>query len=776
MKSYLSLIPISAKVRRRQNRITILCILISVLLVTTVFSMADMMIRTEATALREKHGNWHIEIQNLSSSVGEEIRRESWVSAVGWSETFNRDGDHPFYIGEKKAVLQGTDEAYMTQLTSSLEEGNFPSQDNQVILSSNAKEAIHAKLGDEVTLHTPAGDKIFTVCGFGSDDKAYYQGQLFLIGVYMDQTAFTGLMEENGIVSNPACYVRFQETAKAGIAISKLQEKYQLPEDSISENTAVMGISGQSSLESMKNIYTIAFVLFALVLLAGILMISGSLNSTVTQRTAFFGMLRCIGASRRQIIRFVRIEALNWCKTAVPGGLFLGTLITWGLCLLLHYGIGGEFATTPVFRLSPVGLVSGTLVGIVTVFLAAQSPARHAARVSPMAAVSGHTEKEPSKKRPSKLGSGKIDWILGFYHASASKKNWFLMAASYALSIILFFCFSVGLDFARELLPSLRSWQPDITFNGYANARILDQSLTNEIQAIPGVTHVFGISYINQVPVDSSRPEISSVSLASYSDYLLNCSESSVVQGDISAIYKDTHKVLTIQNKDNPLKLGDTLEIAGKEVQIACVLSDGLFSSESIVICSQKTFQQLMGQQDYSLIGVQLEKNAPDTTIERLSSLVSQDVIYSDMRESNRQDRATYWATRIIGYSFLAIIAMITAFHIINSISMSVTAHTKQYGTMRAVGMEGRQLTRMITAEAFTYAFSGLLAGCSVGLPLSRLLYLRLITRYFGTAWHLPVDILCIIFLFVFASAAVAVRGPSKRICCMAITETIKSL
>lgn len=111
MKSYLSLIPISAKVRRRQNRITILCILISVLLVTTVFSMADMMIRTEATALREKHGNWHIEIQNLSSSVGEEIRRESWVSAVGWSETFNRDGDQPFYIGEKKAVLQGTDEA-----------------------------------------------------------------------------------------------------------------------------------------------------------------------------------------------------------------------------------------------------------------------------------------------------------------------------------------------------------------------------------------------------------------------------------------------------------------------------------------------------------------------------------------------------------------------------------------------------------------------------------------------------------------------------------------
>ena len=42
MKSYLSLIPISAKVRKRQNRMTMLCIIISVLLVTMIFSMADM--------------------------------------------------------------------------------------------------------------------------------------------------------------------------------------------------------------------------------------------------------------------------------------------------------------------------------------------------------------------------------------------------------------------------------------------------------------------------------------------------------------------------------------------------------------------------------------------------------------------------------------------------------------------------------------------------------------------------------------------------------------
>lgn len=77
----------------------------------------------------------------------------------------------------------------------------------------------------------------------------------------------------------------------------------------------------------------------------------------------------------------MRLEALNWCKAAVPMGVILGVAISCGVCALLHYGIGGEFATMPVFALSPVGIICGVLVGIVTVLLAAQSPAKRASKV-----------------------------------------------------------------------------------------------------------------------------------------------------------------------------------------------------------------------------------------------------------------------------------------------------------------------------------------------------------------------------------------------------------
>ena len=777
MKSYLSLIPISAKVRRRQNRMTILCIIISVLLVTTIFSVADMMIRTESSLTLEKHGNWHISLEHISQSAAEEIRQRPDVTAIGWSEIYNFDFEQPLFIGGKKAVLYGADEAYMTQIADGIWSGNFPQSNDEIILTENAKNAIDAQIGSHFTLHTPAGDTEFIVSGFGSDDEEYYQGQFYGVGVTMTQEAFAAIMEQNGIAENtPTCYVQFQNAGKAASALSELKEQYHLPEDNISENTAVMGIAGKSNNEGMKNLYGIAAVLFFLVLLAGVLMISGSMNSNVARRTQFFGMMRCIGASRSQIIRFVQLEALNWCKTAVPIGIILGTAVSFLICALLHYGIGGEFSTTPVFKISPTGLICGSVVGIVTVLLAARSPAKHAAKVSPIAAVSGNAENIPSVRHAAKLNLKKIEWTLGIHHATAAKKNWILMTASFSLSIILFLSFSVGMDFARALMPSLRSWQPDVSLGGYANSLILNRSLTDEISAIPGVAQVWGSSYMDNIPVTSSRPSVNHINLVSYDAYMMECAKKSVAQGDITGITGNSNKVMTIYNKDNPLKVGDTIQLGGTEMEIACALSDGLFSSDLIVICPQETFDRLAGEQKYGLIGVQLNKDAADQTVKQISSLIKGDIIFSDMRESNQETSATYFATRVIGYGFLAIIGMITIFNIINSISMSVSARIKQYGAMRAVGMDDGQLIRMILAETFTYAVSGLIAGVGIGLPLSKFLYEQLITKYFGGAWSVPLVLLIIVVFFVLASALAAVYAPAKRIRSMAITETINEL
>ena len=740
MKSYLSLIPISARVHRRQNRMTLLCIIISVFLVTAIFSVADTFVRTHSKSLKEKHGSWHMKLDDISQDIGDEIRMRPDVMAVGWSASSTTAAGFPYEIGGKKAELYGVDETYMTQLVNGLEEGSFP-QNDEVILSGNGKTALDIQIGDPVTVKTPFGDRDFTVSGFGTDDKAYYQGQTYLVAVYMTREAFCEILSENEGTENPSCYVQFEKSSDAAKAVSEICQKYGLAETSISENTAIMGISGQSSNQSINQIYKIAAVLFLLVLLAGVLMISGSLNSNVSQRTKFFGMMRCIGASRRQIVLFVRLEALNWCKTAVPAGIFLGTFVSWGICAYLRYGIGGsDFETMPIFAISPAGIISGLLIGIVTVLVAAQAPAKRAAKVSPMSAVSGNSEVRQTKSRAIKGSVGRIERTLGIHHATGSRKNWFLMTASFALTIILILCFSIGLDFARGLMPDLKAWQPD------------------NIKAV------------------SSRQGSISINLESYDDCLLEHAKDNMVEGKLSDIYGDSPKVMTVYNKDNPLKVGDTLQIAGKEVEITCSVSGSLFPGEGLVICSQETFERLTGEIGLTMIGVQLKEDAGEETVEKISKFAGSDVIFSDVRKNVRENTASYRSIQVGVYGFLLIIGMVTMFYIINSISISVAARTKQYGAMRAVGMDNGQLTRMIAAEAFTYAVSGLLAGCMIGLPFSYFLHVRLITQYFGAVWRLPIAKLCLIIGFVLLCAAAAVYAPAKRLRNMAVTDTINEL
>ena len=139
------------------------------------------------------------------------------------------------------------------------------------------------------------------------------------------------------------------------------------------------------------------------------------------------------------------------------------------------------------------------------------------------------------------------------------------------------------------------------------------------------------------------------------------------------------------------------------------------------------------------------------------------------------EQRGLYYAFATLVYGFLSIIVAITIFHIMNTISMGVSARTRQYGVMRAIGMSNQQLTRMISAEAASYAISGVILGCIFGLLFHWFLYSSLITRTFGNPWSVPWLELCLIIGVILATTVLAVRGPARRLHAMSIVENISS-
>lgn len=329
MKHYLSLIPISAKVRKRQNRMTFLCIIISVLLVTTIFSMADMAIRMEKVRAIESHGNWHVMLKEPSDQQVAEIAQRPDVVAAQRYDGLNFDLSKDYSIQGKTCVIVGADDQILTKIYDDLTEGSSPSNEGEILLSNRSKELLHVNVGDEIALHTPSGEYLYTISGFGGD--VTISDDANVIGAFLNWDTFQNLAKVEGYTPAPVCFVRFSESANPRRVIAELQQTYGFTEENLSENTALLGLTGFSSDPYITGLYLVAAILFVLILAAGVFMIAGSLNSRTAERTQFFGMLRCIGASRAQIMHIVRLEALFWCKTAVPVGVVLGILVT-SLC------------------------------------------------------------------------------------------------------------------------------------------------------------------------------------------------------------------------------------------------------------------------------------------------------------------------------------------------------------------------------------------------------------------------------------------------------------
>ena len=773
MKSYLSLIPISAKARRKQNRLIILCIIFAVFLVTTVFSYAEIMTKGEEAVMERKHGSYHIAVSGLSEEEAGQIMAQENVSASARYRMLGEDIYEGYQIGDKRVILYGTEQAYIEDIRKYVWEGSYPQNDQQIMLSESAKERLGVHEGDSITVHTPAGDFAYTVTGFCVDEMQLYD-KYDGVCAYLTLNAMAGICNANGYGDDsPALYVQFTTETKIKEAVDNLKAQYGLSDGNIEENQITMGMSGASSNQTINWFYGLAAAVFLMILIAGVLMISSCMNSTVSQRIKFFGMMRCIGASRKQVMRFVRLEALNWCKSAIPVGIGISIVFTWVLSVFLQQKVGGEFSDYP-FRFSVIGIISGILVGFVTVLFAAYAPARRAAGVSPVAAVSGNAETDRKISRAANIRIFRVESALGIHHASSVRKNLILMSLSFGFTVTLFLVFFAGLDFVRKLLPSESDLNPDISIAAIDNANSMDRSLREEIGALSGVEADFGCAMSLAVPAEINGTP-GSVDLVSYDDYLFQWTKDSVVSGDVSKVQGDTNYVLTIFNQNSRLDTGDSIRLGDTELEIACVVSEGIGTERPAVVCTEETFQRITGEENYMILGVQLAKDVPEETVDAIRSLAGENE-WIDRREESQQNNTAFWVFRIAIYGFLSIIVLITVFNIMNNISMSVSAKMKQYGAMRAVGMGVNQMIKMIAMEAATYAVCGLIIGYAGGMFLHRLIMDKLVYSHFGGSWEVPVEPLTIITLIVILSCVVAVRTPARRIQDMAITETINEL
>jgi len=785
MKHYLDLVPLSVKIHRKQSRMSIFCIVLAVFLMTTIFGMADMFIRSQVIKTQTETGNWHIGVQNITDEDAAIISARPDIEALAPYDVLNYNSDEGYTLNGTETLICGGNETLFTKIFSNMiASGGFPQSSDEAMVTENAKDMLDLSIGDHITVDMPDGtEHTFRISGFVKNTANLMSSDSY--GVFITTDQFRSLSADTGngesLGSSTVFYVQFSNAGNVQSEILDLKSQFGLSDDQIFENTKLLGLLGQSSNSFMMQVYAAAGVLFVLVLFAGIMMIASSLNSNVAQRTEFFGLMRCIGATPKQVMRLVRKEALSWCRFAIPIGVLSGVVVIWILCFILRLLSPEYFGAMPAFSISIPSILAGIIVGLLTVLLAARSPAKRASKVSPLAAVSGNANDLQPIRKAANTKWLKVETSLGIHHAKSSRKNYILMVASFGLSIVLFLSFSVTITFMNHTLTPLYPWAPDISVVSSDNTCSVDKNFIDELKENPVVDTVYGRMFAYDVPATVNGIE-KTVVLISYEQQQFEWASDYLQSGSLEAVQNERNTGLTVFDSQGFMQVGDqvTMEIDGRsvEIEIAGLLFASPFNSAGdsvIIICSEDTFRQITGEENYTVIDMQLSTSATDDDVNAIHRTYGAGFNFVDKRMDNNSILGIYYCVWLFLYGFLALIALITVFNVINSIALSVAARTKQYGAFRTIGLSIHQLSRMVIAEAAAYAVSGCIIGTLLGLICHKLLFSLLISSHWGEAWTIPFMELGIILLIVVLSVILAVYGPIKRIRKMSIVDTISA-
>lgn len=788
MKNYLELVRHYARVHRKQNRMSILCIILSVFLVATIFGMADMYVRSMILKTKQDDGNWHIMLKNISDETAAMIAARPEVRAFSCYGVLNYSLDMDYTVNGKDVVIGGVDAPYVTDIYAGVvSEGTFPQNDREVLVTANLCKEQGVSIGDQISVRDKKGtETAYRISGFMENPSMILRKDIY--GILMNTEGFRSFFpnENDGEPEdyNSVFIVQFHGQRHLRQTIDDIKTQFSLSDDQVGEQAMLLGLLGQSDEGNlfMVTVYSAALLLSALVLAAGILMIASSLNSNIAGRTAFFGMLRCIGATPGQIIRLVHREALSLCAFAIPAALAASMAMIWILCALLRFLSPKYFDTMPAFSISPPSILAGILIGVLTVILASRAPARKASGVSPLTAVSGQTDNNTPVRAAAATVLCRVDTALGIYHARANRKNFLLVTASFALSIILFLSFSTTVDFCKHAINVLHPWTPDLSMVSPDNACTLAHNLPAKLSAHPSVKRVYGRMFACDVPV-TVNGEATTAMLISYDDIQFKWGKKYLIDGSVSDARDMIGTGLSVAspqyNHKGECKTGDvvtlTTENGSQNINIVGTVSECPFNTESgeIILCSENTFRQLTGLSGYTVIDIQLKHGASDEDVEALRMIAGTGFTFSDRRADNQNVLGAGYAFHIFIYGFLLLIALVTICNISNCVAMSVEARRKQYGGLRAIGLSFRQLAKMVIAETLTYAVSGGVLGTALGLALNKKLFAMLVTTRWHETWRFPASELCIILCVMCLAIFLAVKGPLEKLRQMSITDTI---
>ena len=440
----------SFRASRTRNTIAVLAIALTSMLFTTLFTIGLGSVENfQQQTMRQSGGDSHGVIKDITMEEYEALKDHPLIKESAACEVLADNVANPEFL-KRHVELWYVPEYHYPHRYLEIEEGRAPEKADEVLVDEVTMEllGLPKKTGQEITLSLQVGmadpaaeDRTFTVTGILKADPAMNTGFVVTSEDYLTKYAEeikTAEREEYAMTGRIDIDVNFsnsfniqkkleQVITESGYSVTEGDKNYL----SSNVNWAYVSDSAQSDPMTMGAVAGGLFI----ILLTGYLIIYNVFQISVVKDIRYYGLLKTIGTTGRQIRKIVRRQAWKLAVAGIPLGLVTGFFVGKGIVPLVVERSAYQGSDVQV-SLNPWIFAGAILFSLATVWISTRKPARIAGRVSPIEAVR-YTEDQNEKKKEKKGTDGGKLWRMALSNLARSKGRTVIVILSLSLSVIL---------------------------------------------------------------------------------------------------------------------------------------------------------------------------------------------------------------------------------------------------------------------------------------------------------------------------------------------------
>lgn len=860
------------KLNKKRTIVTIIGIMLSVALITAVATIYSSLIKSLIDFETYQKGNFHAAFFDVPINEIETIKNNRCVkkvhltSNIGYAKLEGSKNEYKPYI-----YVKGFTKDSIKELSAKLVEGRFPENENEIIIPTHLKTNGRVKLNIGETITLDVGTRMSEGSELTQDNPFSYEANEKIINTTEKTYKIVGIIErpasniesyqapgytfitcvnEKDIKNKADVYCKYTKNGSKNYAnvtanilgvnentYNKFISKNYSSEEEA--NSLAKEVADNAKYKYNLNTYLITLennpfdqnavgnfgilvaIVCVIIVVTSVFCIKNSFDISITEKIKQYGMLRSIGATKKQIRKNVFFEATILGLIGIPLGLFAGMLASYILVKVTNLFLTDMLTEglKLVLSYSWIAIIFAILLGFITIYFSALRSAFKASKVSPIDSIRNSSNiKIKAKKVKSPKIIKKIFGIGGeisYKNLKRNKKKYRTTVISIVVSVSVFIALSYFMNVAfSEIGRTIDVSDYNISLWYYISKdeqygkieKILQLDNINNYTISKSVSLIIDNPNFNEKYLEAQHTSketmienennyyvINTLGKEQYKKYLKelnldynNFKDKAIIIDQIEAKYQnEKNKNVTKYLREYNYKENDTIngkyeDSEGKmsefKIDVGLVtdkLPFGLNQNIPYIIVSDELYDKLgmKSAEPYLLI----DSSNPDKLQNEMEEILKdENYTINNMNENVKIMRNMYILIGIFLYGFIIVISLIGVTNIFNTITTNMNLRRQEFAMLKSVGMTSKEFSRMIRLESTFMGIKALLWGIPIGLGLSYLEYKPLV-GYEGLPFEMPILAIIISIIVVYLLITILMKYSMNKINKQNTIETIRN-